>query len=79
VEIICGLEEAEYHLLKTKCILRDNGTEDVNLFCDLAAAQSLLEFCVAQMPQVVSRNRAKGQSRRIINSLFVFVGQGCGY
>jgi hypothetical protein len=52
---MCNAGSPEYSLLKTAVILRHNGSEDVNLFCDNADAQSLVDFASRRCPQLASQ------------------------
>jgi hypothetical protein len=52
---MCIAGSLEYSLLKTAVILRHDGSEDVNLFCDNAGAQSLVNFASRRCPQLVSQ------------------------
>lgn len=59
---MCNAGSPEYSLLRTAVILRHDGTQDVNLFCEDADAQSLVDFASHRCPQVASQIKLTADS-----------------
>lgn len=52
---MCDTGSLEYRWLRTGFIVSHDGTDDVNVFCDNADAQSLVDFASRRCPQLVSQ------------------------